>query len=213
MNCKLAHSPMELGLKLCPQMIEEKEQMYFCVAQPNALLFNGLFCKDPSTVNVSDFVFHGLGKAGNTSNAAGVAVTPAFAAQYHALNTLGLSVARLDFAPGGLVTLHTHPRATEVLYLEKGSIYTGFVDGTNTLFAQTIHKGDLFIFPKGLLHFQLNVGKGHALAISSLNGQNPGVQVIPNALFGSKIADIVLEKAFSISENEVESLKSKFTSN
>ncbi|KAJ7551161.1 hypothetical protein O6H91_06G002500 [Diphasiastrum complanatum] len=202
-----------VSLTIVPVLANDADPLQdFCVAQQSTILLNGLICKDPSTVNASDFAFHGLGKPGSTSNKAGSAVTPAFAAQFPALNTLGLSMARLDFAPGGLVTLHTHPRATEVLYLAEGTLYVGFVDTANTLFAQTLQKGDLFIFPKGLLHFQLNVGKVPALAISALNSQNPGVQLIPNALFGSDISNAVLEKAFNIGKKQVERLKSKFSS-
>jgi hypothetical protein len=47
---------------------------------------------------VSDFMFHGLNITGNTSNPTANAVMPVFALQLLGLNTLGISLARLDFA-------------------------------------------------------------------------------------------------------------------
>jgi hypothetical protein len=68
----------------------------------------------------------------------------------------------------------------------------------------------VFVFPRGLLHFELNVGEGQAIAIAALNSQNPGVQTQAAALFGSGISDVVLEKAFGLSEKAVDHIKSKF---
>ena len=183
----------------------------FCVADlTSTLLVNGLVCKNPATVTPNDFVFHGLAKSGNTTVPAGSAVTPAFVAQFPGLNTLGIGMARLDFAKGGLVSPHTHPRATEILFVIEGSLYVGFVNTANKLFATTLNQGDVFVFPRGLVHFELNVGNGPATAIAALNSQNPGVQLIPAALFGSGINDTVLEKAFNIDERAVKHIKGKF---
>ncbi|KAG0463254.1 hypothetical protein HPP92_019323 [Vanilla planifolia] len=43
------------------------------------------------------------GTPGSTANLIKAAVTPAFAAQFPAVNGLGISAARLDLAPGGVV--------------------------------------------------------------------------------------------------------------
>ena len=43
------------------------------------------------------------------------------------LNTLDIFLAHLDFAPNGMNPPHTHPRATEVLQVLKGTIYAGSV--------------------------------------------------------------------------------------
>ncbi|XP_048430144.1 auxin-binding protein ABP20-like [Pyrus x bretschneideri] len=51
----------------------------------------GYSCKSPATVKVDDFVFSGLGVAGNTTNIIKSAVTPAFAAQFPGVNGLGIS--------------------------------------------------------------------------------------------------------------------------
>ncbi|KAL2924918.1 Germin-like protein [Bienertia sinuspersici] len=180
----------------------------FCVATNDpkeALFVNGLFCKNPMDVKAEDFFFSGLDVAGDTKNRVG-------------LNTLGISLARIDYAPyGGLNTPHTHPRATELLTVLEGNLYVGFVttnmpNGENKLFAKELKRGDVFIFPQGLIHFQINIGKYPAVALSSLSSQNPGVLSIANAVFGAEppISVRVLSKAFQLDEKIVKNLQSKF---
>lgn len=186
----------------------------YCVADlKSSILVNGLPCKGASTVVSSDFLFSGFRSGGDTNNSLGIAVIPAFAGvNYPALNSQGLALARFDYAKGGLVPAHTHPRASEVLYVTKGEIYVGFVDTAGKLFSVTLKKGDVWLFPRGLVHFQLNVAGGHAVSVSVLNGQNPGVQLIASALFGSTpaISDEVLSKGFSITTDEVDAIKKSF---
>lgn len=61
-----------------------------------------------------------------------------------------------------------------------------------------LKKGDVFVFPKGLLHLQQNVGERNAVAIAALSSQNPGIQVTANSLFAANppMPDGVLTKAF-----------------
>ncbi|GKV51121.1 hypothetical protein SLEP1_g57795 [Rubroshorea leprosula] len=191
----------------------------FCVAlnDPKYGLFvNGKFCKDPKLVTADDFFLAGINIPGNTSNAVGSIVTPFFVDKFPALNTLGVSLARIDFAPyGGLNPPHTHPRASEVLFLQEGTLLVGFVtsnqDG-NRLFTKVLNQGDLFVFPIGLIHFQLNIGNTPAVAISSLSSQFPEVITIANSLFGSKplINPDVLAEAFMLDKTVVQNLESKF---
>jgi hypothetical protein len=48
----------------------------------------------------------------------------------------------------------------------------------DTLFSTTLNAGDVFLFPRGLIHFQQNTNAtGSAKAIAALNSQNPGTQV------------------------------------
>ncbi|KAH7836596.1 hypothetical protein Vadar_003288 [Vaccinium darrowii] len=202
----------------------------FCVAVPNSpgtvlysygaalsvfvVLVNGFVCKDPNLVEANDFFFSGLNTAGNTANGLGVAVTPVFATQLPGLNTLGIAMARIDFAPLGVNPPHTHPRASEILTVLKGSLEVGFVTSNpgNRLIKKVLHTGDVFVFPQGLVHFQRNVGHGSAIALASLSSQNPGVITIANAVFGSKpaIPSDVLAKAFQVDDNVIASIESKF---
>ncbi|XP_027365206.1 germin-like protein subfamily 1 member 7 isoform X2 [Abrus precatorius] len=89
----------------------------FCVAindTKNGVFVNGKFCKDPKLAKAEDFFYPGLGP-GNTSNPLGSKVTPVTVNELLGLNTLGISLARIDFAPKGLNPPHTHPRGTEGL--------------------------------------------------------------------------------------------------
>ncbi|CAN5962642.1 unnamed protein product [Sphagnum jensenii] len=67
--------------------------------------------------------------------------------------------------------------------------------------------GDVFVFPRGLLHFELNVCDGTATAIAALNSQNPGTQIQAVALFNSGISEVVLEKAFGLGEKAVQKIE------
>ncbi|CAN1161244.1 Putative germin-like protein 2-3 [Linum perenne] len=166
-------------------------------------------------VKASDFYFGGLHVPGNTSNAVGSRVTAVNVAQIPGLNTLGVSLARIDYAPwGGINPPHTHPRATEILTVIEGSLEVGFVTSNpeNRLISKVLKKGDVFVFPIGLIHFQRNVGHGNAVAIAGLSSQNPGVITIANAVFGSKpdISSDILAKAFQVDKKVVKKLQAKF---
>ncbi|AES86926.1 putative germin [Medicago truncatula] len=185
----------------------------FCVAikdPKDGVFVNGKFCKDPALVKAEDFFKHV--EAGNASNALGSQVTPVTVDQLFGLNTLGISLARVDFAPKGLNPPHIHPRGTEILIVLEGTLYVGFVTSNqdnNRLFTKVLNKGDVFVFPIGLIHFQLNVGYGNAVAIAGLSSQNPGVITVANALFKSDplISDEVLTKAFQVDKSIIDYLQ------
>jgi quercetin dioxygenase-like cupin family protein len=200
-----------LQLALLPMMAiasDADPEQDFCVADPNnPTIVNGLVCKNPALVNGTDFMSTLLATPGNTNNPLGSMVTAAAAGQFPGINTLGISMARLDFAKGGLVPPHTHPRATEIIFVVEGSLLVGFVSTNETLFATTLQKGDVFVFPRGLLHFEFNVCDGTATAIAALNSQNPGTQIQAVALFNSGISEAVLEKAFGLGEKAVQKIE------
>nr|GLL38775.1 germin-like protein subfamily 1 member 13 [Ipomoea trifida] len=193
----------------------------FCVAiddPKDALFVNGKFCKNPDEVNADDFFFSGLNKPGDTSNPLGSKVSAVNVANLTGLNTLGISLARIDFAPYGLNPPHTHPRATEVIAVLEGTFYVGFVLSNpapgmkNKLFTKTLYPGDVFVFPESLIHFQFNIGKTPAVLFAALSSQNPGVITIANAVFGSDppINPDVLTKAFQVDDKVIQYLQSQF---
>ena len=186
----------------------------FCVADlKSSLVINGLVCKAPAMVMSEDFVFRGFRESADTNNPLGIGIIPGFAGvNYPALNTQGLSLAKINYAKGGLVPPHTHPRASEVITVIKGEVHVGFVDTAGKLYEATLKTGDFFLFPVGLVHFQLNVGSGHAVTVSVLNAQNPGVQLMASALFGAQpeIEDEVLSRAFGIKDEMTKMIKKGF---
>ncbi|KAK3002913.1 hypothetical protein RJ639_018199 [Escallonia herrerae] len=125
----------------------------FCVADStSSARLNGLACKNPMNVQADDFFFSGLIIMGNTSNPVGFKVTPVTLAQLPGLNTLGISIVRIDRAPWGINPPHTHPRATEILTILEGSLQVGFVTSNpeNRIISKVLQKGDVFVFPVDL---------------------------------------------------------------
>ncbi|KAK3418216.1 hypothetical protein EUGRSUZ_H04165, partial [Eucalyptus grandis] len=180
----------------------------------NALFVNGKFCKNPSLTTVDDFFLSGFQVPRSTANPMDSNVTQV---TVDLIPGLSISLARINYGIGGLNPPHIHPRGTEVLLVLEGTLYLGFVTSNqlnNTFFEKVIHPGDVFIFPIGMIHFQLNIGKTNAVAISSLSSQNPGVITVANALFNAKphISPEVLAKGFQVDEKLVETLQKKFWS-
>ncbi|KAG8383947.1 hypothetical protein BUALT_Bualt04G0066900 [Buddleja alternifolia] len=176
-------------------------------------------CKNPNMVVADDFYFPSLNIAGNTSNPLGSRVTTVNVNQLPGLNTLGISVIRIDYAPCGLNPPHTHPRATEVLLVLEGTLYVGFVTSNpadpnkkNKLFTKYLNCGDVLVFPEGLILFLFNVGHKNSVAFSGLSSQNPGVITIANAVFGSypSINQVVLTKAFQVEKKAIDYLQAQF---
>ncbi|CAK7341277.1 unnamed protein product [Dovyalis caffra] len=131
------------------------------------------------------------------------------------LNTLGLALGRADYAPnGGLFPLHTHSRGTETLLVLEGTLYVGFVisNPDNRLISKVLNPGDVFVFPIGLVHFQINVGKTNAVAYGFFSSQNPGLIIVANSVFGSKplINTDVLTKGFQLDKKVVDYLQKQF---
>ncbi|KAL0542607.1 hypothetical protein IC582_017677 [Cucumis melo] len=187
----------------------------FCVADPNSpVKVNGLVCKNPNLVEANDFFFSGLHVAKDTNTPTGSQVTPVNVVQIPGLNTLGISLVRIDYAPWGINAPHTHPRATEILTVLEGKLLVGFITSNpeNRLITKTLRKGDVFVFPVGLIHFQQNIWHHRAVAIAALSSQNPGVITIANAVFGSKpdIPTDILAKAFQTDPATITKIQAKF---
>ncbi|CAL9072897.1 unnamed protein product [Musa textilis] len=190
-----------------PDMLQD-----ICVADPGSgVKLNGFACKPAENVTEADFFFKGLATPGATNNTMGSLVTAANVEKIPGLNTLGVSMSRIDYAPGGLNPPHTHPRATEIVFVLDGTLDVGFITTANKLIAKTITKGEIFVFPRGLVHFQKNNGAVPAAVIAAFNSQLPGTQSIAATLFTAtpSVPDDVLAKAFQIGTNEVEEIKSR----
>ncbi|KAI3461121.1 hypothetical protein Pfo_017784 [Paulownia fortunei] len=129
--------------------------------------------------------------------------------QFPALNGQSVSYAVLMYPGGSVNPVHTHPRSAELLFLTQGTLEVGFVDTTNKLYTQTLQTGDVFVFPKGLVHFQYNAdAKNPALAISAFGSANAGTVSLPNSLFNSTIDDSVLALSFKTDVATIQKLKS-----
>ncbi|KAK9696970.1 hypothetical protein RND81_08G007100 [Saponaria officinalis] len=179
----------------------------FCVPS------SGLDSECTTHVTVSDFIYSGIKFPGNFSHTeTGFISSGVNVKTFPGLNTLGMSMVRADFDVGGVNVPHYHPRATEMGYVLEGRFYAGFVDTQGTLFAKVIEKGEVMVFPRGMLHFQMNIADSPATIIGSLDSQNPGLMKIPSSIFGTDIKEELLQKAFHMSSRELRSLKKRFRS-
>ncbi|KAK3223203.1 hypothetical protein Dsin_010228 [Dipteronia sinensis] len=184
----------------------------YCVADTKSTFFiNGAPCINPKFVVSSHFATSALAKRGKTSGSQfGSNVTLTNTANLPGLNTMGLTLARIDIDGNGIVPPHSHPRASEVTICLEGALLVGFVDTSNRLFTQQLRPGESFVFPKGLIHFLFNLDSSKpALAVSGLSSQNPGDQISSLAAFTSKpsMPDDILKKAFQINGQDVSKIR------
>jgi quercetin dioxygenase-like cupin family protein len=132
-------------------------------------------------------------------------------AEFPALNGQSVSYAFLQYPAGTLNPPHTHPRSAELLFLVDGCLEVGFVDTANKLFTQTLEAGDMFVFPKGLVHYQYNNDpKNLAVAVSSFGSASAGTVSIPSTLFTTGVDSGILAKAFKTDVATIEKIKAGF---
>ncbi|KAL6549351.1 hypothetical protein OROHE_008468 [Orobanche hederae] len=204
-----------LSFSLLPSHSADPDALQdFCIADlKRTPSTNGFPCKLDSEVTSNDFFFDGLTGKGNTSNPFGSSVTPGNVLAFPGLNTLGLSMNRVDLAVGGINPPHMHPRAAESGVIIHGKVLVGLITTGNKYYSKVLTKGKMFVVPKGMVHFQMNVGINKALIVTAFNSQLPGVVVVSTNLFGSKpsIGNDVLTKAFQVEKSVVDEIKSKFS--
>ncbi|WMV28576.1 hypothetical protein MTR67_021961 [Solanum verrucosum] len=181
----------------------------YCVADTKKgtreSFYNGVPCINPQNVDVSHFATSALSKAGKIGIVFGFNATLTTIFNLPGMNTQGLTMARIDIGPNSLVSPHSHPRASEVAILLKGSLLVGFINTSNHLFTQKLRPGDSFVFPKGMIHFLYNTdSKVQALALFGLSSQNPGVQMASPAAFATcpTMPDEVSKKLFQINDQD-----------
>lgn len=165
-------------------------------------------------VNSEDFRFKGqINVRAIPTNLEQLKAARFSAVQFPALNTMGVTMVRLDYGLNGINPPHTHPRASEILVVLEGVLYAGFVTSNpdNRLFTQILYPGDVIAFPKGLIHFQLNIGTTRAVGLVGQGSQNPGVDFIADAVFGSNppIRDDLLARAFQVDESIINRLQAR----
>ncbi|XP_004288296.1 PREDICTED: auxin-binding protein ABP19a-like [Fragaria vesca subsp. vesca] len=179
----------------------------FCVADYKAPTSPaGYACKNPSDVKVDDFVYSGLGVPGNISNLSKVGISAALVAQVPGLNGLGLSMVRADLEVGGVVPLHTH-RASEAIFVAEGKVIAGFIASDNKAYVKNLKKGDFMVLPRSLLHFQVNAGSTPALVYALFSSDDPGVQILQNALFQNDFQTELIAKTTLLDTAEIKKLK------
>ncbi|XP_030517069.1 germin-like protein 9-3 [Rhodamnia argentea] len=164
---------------------------------PNGTIVNGNF-----------FTFTGMRSLIKAGPPTAFTVTKASAKEFPALEGQSVSYAVLEFPAGAVNPPHTHPRGSELLFLTYGTLEVGFVDTTNKLFTQTLQTGDMFIFPKGLVHFQFNANQtDNAVAVSAFGSASAGLVSVPVTVFETNIDSGILAKSFNTTVNTIQALK------
>ncbi|KAL6222756.1 hypothetical protein ACLB2K_006147 [Fragaria x ananassa] len=162
----------------------------FCVADYKAPTSPaGYACKNPSDVKVDDFVYSGLGVPGNISNLSKVGISAALVAQVPGLNGLGLSMVRADLEVGGVFPLHTH-RASEAILIAEGKVIAGFIASDNKAYVKNLKKGST-----------------PALVYAVFSSDDPGVQILQNALFQNDFQTELIAKTTLLDTAEIKKLK------
>lgn len=165
-----------------------------------------------TTLDGNCFTFTGLRNAFDIYPPKAFSVKKVSLSEFPILNGQSVSFAVLQFPAGSINPPHTHPRASELLYLIDGTLEVGFVDTKNVLFKQTLKAGDMFVFPKGLAHFQYNRNhENPAAALSAFGSASAGTVSIPISVFGTGIDDVILAKSFKTNVDIIMKIKKAIT--
>jgi len=155
--------------------------------------------------NNNDWLFDYNAGVGTTRNAGGN-LTVANVANFPALFANGMALAVGQMAPCGMNSPHTHPRATEFLFLVNGQMDAGFIEENGARFVvNTLSQGQGTIFPKGSIHYQLNLGCEPITFVAALNDEDPGVNQVAQRFFGLP-PDVVAATLGDIGVQEVVNL-------
>jgi oxalate decarboxylase/phosphoglucose isomerase-like protein (cupin superfamily) len=97
------------------------------------------------------------------------------AATFPAIIGNGMAVS-LGFLEGcGLNTPHVHPRGTEFNVAVNGTLRTGMLSENGARFVFTeLSPGSATIFPRGAIHFEMNLECEPTLFVAAFNNEDPG---------------------------------------
>ncbi|KAK8564066.1 hypothetical protein V6N13_005723 [Hibiscus sabdariffa] len=201
-------------LKIISLLLSSFAIVQIVLAGDPDILTDFLVPENQNTLDGNFFTYTGMRVVVNeTGFPANFTVLKASMVEFPALNGQSVSYALLQYPASSVNPPHTHPRAAELLFLVDGNLEVGFVDTTNKLFTQSLQTGDMFIFPKGLVHYQYNADPNSpAIAISAFGSANAGTVSIPKTLFATNIDDTVLAKSFKTDVSTIQALKAGLAS-
>ncbi|KAI0750705.1 RmlC-like cupin [Daedaleopsis nitida] len=148
-----------------------------------------------------DFVFDFL-KA-NATKGGGGSTVGATAGNFPALVNNGMAMTVGFLGPCGMNTPHTHPRATEFLYVVNGTLTSGMIPENGArLVYNTLEAGQAQIFLQGSIHYQQNELCDPVVFVAALNNEDPGVLSAAQRYFGLP-SDVVAASLGDIGVEEV----------
>lgn len=132
---------------------------------------------------------------------------PLSVAELPPLEDLGVSSILFRIEPCGINLPHVHPRATELFHVLEGSFQTAFIEENNgRVLLNNLTKGQVTVFPQGLIHFEQNLGCEEAVFLSAFSHEDPGVLTLSNRLFDLPIQ--ALTSTFNQNGDVINAIKS-----
>ncbi|CAN1156593.1 Germin-like protein 9-3 [Linum perenne] len=178
------------------------------------ILVDFIIPDNQTEVDASFFTYTGARGILDSEPPSSFTVTEVSMAEFPALNGEGVSYSILQLPAGATYPPHNHPRAAEILLVIRGCVQVGLVIANNCMYNQTLEVGDIFVFPKGLVHFATNTapagGDEVATAISAFGSASAGTVLLPDSIFASNIDDGVLASAFNTNVTIIQLIKNGF---
>ncbi|KAK3031067.1 hypothetical protein RJ639_035098 [Escallonia herrerae] len=186
--------------------------LYIAAADPDILVD---YIVPPNVTNVTAdyFTYTGLRDVIRGAPPTDFTLTIVSMFEFPALNGQSVAYAFLQFPPHSVNEPHSHPRGSEILILLSGRLDVFLVDTDFKLFTKTLEKGEMFLFPKGLMHYQYNSDpRNQAVALSAFGSANFGRVSVPQALFNTSVPNIILAKSFNTDVATIQKIKNALSS-
>ncbi|KAJ8773087.1 hypothetical protein K2173_028264 [Erythroxylum novogranatense] len=164
---------------------------------------------DPNNITRQYLTYTGfrLLRKANVTGKTTALIAKASVKEFPALEGQGISASMIIYPPSGINPPHIHQRASELLMVLHGELEVGFIDSSNKLYKQTLQSSDLFIFPKGLVHYQINTKSDYpSYAVAMFGSASAGTISLPKTLFGTGISPDILSKAFKVDGDTISKL-------
>lgn len=180
----------------------------------NIILINTVFATPITQVKFfnkfepKDFVIDLFDTTGtNVNRGQGGNITRMNVENRPALEGQKFSFAAIILEPCAINLPHTHPRATEGLFVAEGEDQlVGFVlENNGKVFTNVLKKGMATFFPQGAIHFEINQSCKRSILIPSFNSEDPGVQTTLNNLF--LFGDDVLRATSNLTPTEIAAIR------
>ncbi|KAJ3195974.1 hypothetical protein HK101_010480 [Irineochytrium annulatum] len=119
-----------------------------------------------------------------------------------ALAKQGIAMTLIQLEPCGINEPHTHPRASEAIYVISGDdVQIGFIEENGAkVILNELHTGQSTFIPQGAIHFEINMSCKPAVAIAANNNEDPGTLSIPTTFY--KLPDGSLKASLGIEDDE-----------
>ena len=134
--------------------------------------------------------------------------TKASMEEFPALKGQSVSYAMLRFPPNTIFPPHTRLDSAGLMLVLTGSLEVGLIDSKNVLYTKKLQAGDMFVFPKGLIHYQYNTDSNlPATAIAAFGSASARSVAVPASIFTSGIREAVLAKSFKTDVSTVRKIR------